>query len=520
MTDDHNPSHSGPDTAAFPHGIRGRLALYSVIIFLSSAALLVLEIVAGRLLAPYIGVSIYTWTSIIGVILAGLSLGNWIGGIRADHGAGETFAGWVLIAAGVYCVISLALLASLAGRVVEGGLDLLGTSFLLASILFFLPALLLGIVTPLLTTLALRLDPRTGHVVGRMHALAAVGSIVGTFAAGYWLIQQFGTYTVILGTAACLGLLALPLMGSRSPVGLGITGLLLVAALGAGNSLKAPCERESGYFCIRVADHSSDAPQGTARGLVLDHLLHSINHATDPALMIAPYVHAMDELIHHHFGPRYEQGLSYFFAGGGAYTQPRAVRALSPASSITVAELDPVVTETAADALYVDTSGMRVIHEDARRALAGLNERFDVVVGDVFHDVAIPFHLVTRDFFQLVKTRLTNGGMLAMNVVDAFPDPRLVKSVVNALEQEFAQVAVWVDRLPEAPTRVTYVITATNGESWPDAVQARRGIARTWYRIDEPMRNSGTSMDELPVLSDAYAPVERLIADLLIGENR
>lgn len=501
-----------------PTMARRRLFLYGATVFLSSAALLILEIVAGRLLAPYIGVSLYTWTSIIGVILAGLSLGNWLGGIWADRGGREVHAAWVLICAAAWCLASLALLGALSASIVAGGFSLLASSFALAATLFFVPAVLLGIVTPLLTTLALRLDSRTGHVVGRMHALAAVGSILGTFAAGYWLIQYFGTYGVVIGTAAGLFLLALPLLRRRGIIG--ATGAALAAVVAGSGTLRAPCDRESNYFCIRVTDHSGDAPYGIARGMVLDHLLHSINHADDPTLMIAPYVHAMDELAHTQFGERYEEGLRYFFAGGGAYTQPRAVLALSPGSDITVAELDPAVTGTARDALYVDTAGMTVFHEDARRVLQRSSGTFDVVVGDVFHDVAIPFHLVTREFFSLVAGKLAPDGMLAMNVVDAFPDPRLVKAVLKTLQQVLPHTAVWIDHLPEGETRATYVITARRTAPWPDAVTARRGLPRRWYRIDEPMLITGTPLAELPVLSDRYAPVERLIAGLLIGANR
>ena len=503
-------------------GSRGRLFLYGATIFLSSGALLVLEIVAGRLLAPYIGVSLYTWTSIIGVILAGLSVGNWLGGLWADSSGDERSAAWVLFGAGIYCITSLVALEYIAAGIVAGGAGLLTASFLLAAILFFLPALLLGIVTPLLTTLALHLDQRTGHIVGRMHALAAVGSIAGTFAAGYWLIQYFGTYAVVIGTAAGLFLLAIPLFGLRSRPGVTSAATAMMAILAqVSGLLAAPCDEESRYFCIRVADHSGDAPYGSARGLVLDHLLHSINHEQDPALLIAPYVHGMDELVHAHFGQEaYDAGLRYFFAGGGAYTQPRAVVTLSPASSVTVAELDPEVTGTAQTSLFVDTAGMDVIHEDARRALLLSANTFDVVVGDVFHDVAIPFHLLTREFFELVDARLAAGGMLAMNVVDAFPDPRLVKAVLNALRPVFEHTAVWVETLPDGPTRATYIITARRDRAWPAVVNARRGPERNWYRIDEPMHRAGTPFDELPALSDQYAPVERLIADLVTGVDR
>lgn len=122
--------------------------------------LLVLEIVAGRMLAPYIGVSLYTWTSIIGVILAGLSLGNWAGGSMADRGHGKFSAGLVLIAASAASLAILPLLVLVAEQIQQQAHSLLSASFLFVLILFFIPSVLLGVITPLLTTLCLKLDQR------------------------------------------------------------------------------------------------------------------------------------------------------------------------------------------------------------------------------------------------------------------------------------------------------------------------------------------------------------------------
>jgi len=163
---------------------RLRITWYGITIFLSSAILLVLEITAGRLIAPYVGVSIYSWTSIIGVILAGLSLGNWLGGRWADQGGNEKSTGITLGLAGVFSLFSLLALTMVAPVLQNSQLDLVSSSFLYVLSMFFIPSVLLGIPTPLLTTLALRMDNRAGHIVGRMHALAALGSIIGTFLRG------------------------------------------------------------------------------------------------------------------------------------------------------------------------------------------------------------------------------------------------------------------------------------------------------------------------------------------------
>ncbi|MCG8088430.1 MAG: fused MFS/spermidine synthase [Candidatus Thiodiazotropha endolucinida] len=509
------------DQSAATVSNRLRLLGFSLTVFLSSAALLVLEILAGRLLAPHIGVSLYTWTSIIGVILAGLSLGNWLGGVWADRGADGRVAGVAMALAGIYAMLALPLMDSLGGLLAAQQVGLLGSSFVFAFTLFAPPAVAIGIVTPLLTTRALDLDPRAGHVVGRMHALAAIGSIVGTFAAGYWLVQSFGSRAILFGTGVGLILLAAPfLMRMRLPVLVILVLATLFSALLSlsQQGLRGSCDRESQYFCIRVVDRSSDAPFGQARGMVLDHLLHGINHDTDPRIIIAPYVHAIDELVYAHFNQRYDAGLEWFFLGGGSYTHPRAVQALSPESSVTVAELDPMVTLTAVEKLYLEPEAMRILHEDGRRALTAESGKFDVIVGDVFHDVAIPEHMVTLEFAEIVRQRLRADGIYLMNIVDAFPDPRLVRAISKTLSEVFTHVDLWMEGVPGAE-RVTFVLSATNSERPAEIVQARFGFERTWFRVTEKLMALGKPLDELPILTDDYAPVERLIAGLLLGER-
>ena len=194
--------------------------LYGFTVFLSSAVTLVLEITAGRLIAPYVGVSIYSWTSIIGVVLAGLSLGNWLGGAWADGGGAnrdatsgaDRRAGLVLVAAALASLGVLLVLTFVAPVIMAAELSPMGGAFVLALSLFFVPAVLLGVITPLLTTLALRHGERPGRIVGSMHALAALGSIAGTFAAGFWLIQYLGTRNILILCAAVLVALAAPFL--------------------------------------------------------------------------------------------------------------------------------------------------------------------------------------------------------------------------------------------------------------------------------------------------------------------
>ncbi len=181
---------------------RRLIALYAAIVFFSSALLMVLEIVAARLIAPYVGVSLYTWSAVIGVVLAGLSVGNALGGAWADRRATADAAGGVLVAAGLSALVIPWLLLLTARELQQHELSILSTSLILVMALFLVPAILIGIVTPVLTTLALSHSHRTGHIVGMMHALGATGSIVGTFVAAWWLIPALGSRNLVLTSGA------------------------------------------------------------------------------------------------------------------------------------------------------------------------------------------------------------------------------------------------------------------------------------------------------------------------------
>ena len=500
--------------------VRKRQALYGVIVFLSSAIVMVLEIAAGRLIAPYVGVSLYSWTSVIGVVLAGLAIGNWIGGRWVDAGAGDRQAGIALGGAALATLGVLLALTVIAPLVQARPMGLMGASFALAAGLFFIPAACLGIVAPMLTTLALHLDKRAGHVVGRMHALAALGSIAGTFVTGFVLIQYLGTRTVIVGSGLALLALSVPLLrGAVTVASVLVAGAAIFGATAARQGLQDPCDAESQYYCIRVVDFSGGDLPGDTRTLVLDHLVHGISHGPDATLLFAPYAQLMDELARRHLGDA-AGSARYFFAGGGSYAQPRATAVSFPEAAVDVAELDPAVTRTARRDLFLATDGMTILHTDARVALGQAGPGgYDVVVGDVFHDVALPYHLTTSEYAGLVRSRLSNGGLYVMNVVDAFPDPLLVKSIVRTLGEHFAQVDIWLDRVPGGAGRATFIISAlTSPASWPSVLESRDGLARSWLRVTESIEETGTPMERLPVLSDDYVPVERLVSRLLLKE--
>ncbi len=504
-------------------------AYYALAVFVSSACGLILEIVAGRLIAPYVGMSLYTWTAIIAVVLAGLSAGHWIGGVlagpRVTAAAGETRVAWALALAAVSSLASLVLLRVVAAMLLGHGFGPIIVIVGLTGALFFLPSLFVGVVSPILTKLAVDADAHgAGRVIGRMFALGALGSIAGTLAAGYLFISWIGSTGTVITVAAVYAVLALA-FGLRVRARLAMVAVLVLSG-GAlyqwGERVRAfatPCLVESDYFCIRVDDFSAQSGRASTL-MALDHLVHSINDRDLPDLFYSPYVHLIDEIAAFRLGP--ERPLSAFFVGGGGYTLPRAWAARRPQSRITVAEIDPAVTATARDHMWLDTGmpGMRVVHQDGRMALQAepASAQFDVVFGDAFHDIAVPQHLVTREFHREIAARLKEDGFYVVNVVDLGRDPRFLFSMVRTLKLDFAAVEVWktVDEIDESG-RVTFIVLAAATPTPASVIDSVRGIARSWVRWPSADLGRRLAAAEVPVLSDDFAPVDRLMSTLLLA---
>jgi MFS family permease len=489
-------------------------------LLLSSAASMALEIIAGRALAPYVGMSLYTWTTIIAVVLTGLTLGHWVGGRAADRSAAPArLAGLILIAAAVLSAASLPLLR-LAAPMAEGA-DPLMRIGALAGAAFFLPSLAAGTLSPILTKMALDAAPmeRRGAALGTMFALGAGGAIVGTLAAGLVLIAWVGAAGSVLIVAGTYAVLAPPLLGARR--GGALLGLLGVVAAGAGlgglpAAFASPCATESAYYCIRVDDTVMYGRE--ARVMALDHLAHGINDRAEPRLLLSPYLALVDEAARARFpGP----GIDAFFIGGGAYTLPRAWAAQYPDARLTVAEIDPEVTRLAKERLwFAPDARTTIVHADGRRALETLpaDARFDVIFGDAFHDVAVPRHLVSDEFNAAVAARLRPGGFYAVNAVDRLREPRFALSLASTLRRRFAHVDLWLDaaELRAGEARATWIILASQDGMGREDWRSTRGVARSWLHV--PLAGMLAEMPEGAVvaLSDDYAPVDRLLAPMLL----
>lgn len=495
---------------------RETLRYGGAIVFLASFVLMTLELVAGRVMAPYLGVSIFTWTAIIGVILAGISIGNWLGGKVADTDPKRAHLAVIFFAAGIATILVLFIVPLLGNALLFAPLPLMFAALVFSAFTFLPTSILLGAVTPLVVKFELTDLNRTGRTVGRISALGTIGSILGTFATGFLLIDLIGTATIVRLAAAALLLLGMFVQGQgiRAKKTTAAAGMLFASSL----FLPAQCTAESQYYCIRVSEQEDFSV------LRLDHLVHSFVSKTDPSELGYEYEKVYAVLL----AAVGKQAPRALYIGGGGYTMPRYVAAQYPGSANTVLEIDPGVTEIVHErfGLPRDTTIVSV-NRDARIAMVRMpaDETYDFIFGDAFNDYSVPYHLTTREFQTLVKKHLAPDGWYAVNVIDDAKHGRFLASTVATLRAQFRTVAVlplgenWRDK-----GRNTFVVMASDADlpaTWRGS--APKGVridgeraAELWERIHYVV-----SVDELDrfvtekkglVLTDDYVPVDTMIA--------
>ncbi|TVP73266.1 MAG: spermidine synthase [Rhodobacteraceae bacterium] len=482
-----------------------------------AAASLVVEIVAGRMLAPYVGMSLYTWTSVIAVVLAGFSVGHWVGGRLAEWPADRALRanGWAMIAAAVTTAGAVFLLRGVAGPVITVLEDPVAAIVALTMLVFFLPSFFAGIPAPILSQIAVQRNPaQSGRALGAMFAAGAWGAIIGTLAAGFVFISWLGSVgtltfvTVVYVAVAVYSFLAAN--GARGWLMQGAVAALVPLALaGAALWRPDPCTRESDYFCIRVVDISPSEAE-PVRLMVLDHLVHGISDGLDASAMLTPHGMMQDGLSRMRMAGR--DSWDGFIIGGGTYTVPRAWVEMGEPVRVTVAEVDPMVTEVAAESFWFDPDSVRVVHADARIVLTREDTTYDVILGDAFTDIAAPPHLITREFFELAASRLNPDGAFLMTIIDHLDRLDVLASLTVTARKVFPEVEIWADPSHDV-TQARRVFLMVAGETRSPVSEIRHDgpEPRRAVRVAEASLQQIVETRRAIVLTDDFAPIDRLL---------
>ncbi|MGZ5399151.1 MAG: fused MFS/spermidine synthase [Nocardioides sp.] len=495
--DDRGTEQTGTDARA---ELGPRVA--AALVFGSSAAVLVVELVALRLLAPHYGLTMETSTLVIGIALTAIALGSWAGGRAADLVPPRRLLGPLLAISGI-AVAATPFLVRGAAATGDAGLLLLA-----ATLTILVPGALLSAVTPVTIKLRLTSLHETGTVVGRLSGIGTVGAIAGTVITGFVLISRVSVSGILVGLGIAL-VIASVLVQMPSRRGRGAVMAAGVIGLAGTGAVLVPggCDVETTYHCLSV---QTDPARDTGRILVLDGVRHSYVDLEDPTYLDFEYVQAMASVIDSAF-PTGEPVTAYHLGGGGL-TLPRYLDEVRPGTRSLVSEIDAGVVQVDTESLGLElTDGVDVRVEDGRLALDALDAaRFDLVVGDAFGGVSMPWHLTTTEAVGDVRRVLDDDGIYVANLIDHGP-LAFARAAVATIAEHFDHVVLLSD--PEVLA----------GEDGGNLVLVASASPVDLTALTARMADRGTGWDHLSgaelhawvgnatVFTDNYAPVDQLL---------
>jgi spermidine synthase len=417
-----------------------------IVIFICGAVVMAFEIVGSRVLGPYLGTSIFIWTSLIGIVLASLSLGYWLGGRLADRSPSYSGLAWIILASGAFIFLSNLfkdLLLSHLPSLLPG----LRWQSIISSILLFAPAsVCLGMVSPYAVKLKLENLQTSGRTVGNLYAISTIGSIAGTFLAGFFLLPLTGTTNLVFGMAIVQALLAvLLLLAGHSLKKTFLPGILLFFS---AYSLVASNTRAASYIDIdthynRVWIYDAIEPV-SGREVKYMRINNESSSAMFPGSDSLVFPYARYYRLAEQISPGFQSAL---MLGGAAYSFPKFFLLQYPGARMDVVEIDPELTRLAREYFRLrDDPRLSIYHEDARTYINRCEENYDVIYGDLFRSqYTLPWHLTTMEAVQAYYRMLNNGGCMLVNIISSVQGPgsQFLSAELATFRQVFPQVKVF-----------------------------------------------------------------------------
>jgi len=474
-----------------------------------------LEISASRILTPVFGSTIYTWGSLIGVILSGLSLGYFLGGKIADsHPRFDKICG-IVFSVGLF-IIGIPFFAS---SVVDFSLDILPisqyTPLLATFLLLMLPSVLLGFVSPYAIKLGTNTLQKVGNISGNLYAIATIGSIFGTFATVFILIPNLTVNQIIFGLG--ITLIASSLVGLKTSPKILIVVIIIILIV-PWSSLSVNTISHNGTLIFEketMFSHLDVVEYGDNRSLYLDGMRHSSMDINDPLDLVIDYTEFF------HLGMLFNpKATDVLFVGGGGFTGPKNFLQLYPHTKIDVIEIDADVIDVAKTYFNLETTPrLQVFNDDARKHLFTFDKKYDLIVLDAYATNYVPYHLMTHEFFQILEKRLETNGVVVSNFVGSIEgnNSQLVRSVYKTMKETFP--VAYVFPTEERPTNVQNIMIVSSNQPYEFDRELLLEMAKDSpadYLVDELSKQEhfydkvvGTS--DVPFLTDQFNPSEVLI---------
>ena len=486
-----------------------RRYILEVVVFISGATVMMLEIVASRILAPHIGTSIIVWTSLIGVILASLSLGYFWGGRVADRIPKYFLLRNLLFAAAVYIFFIGLKNSEILDSISRNIEDIRIASVVSALALFSLPTVFLGMVSPFTVHLKLKNLAKSGRVAGTLYAISTIGSIFGTFWCGFYLLAQIGSRNILILISLLLIVCAL-FTNILAEKGRSLWLLILVLALAGvllfpkysqeDPAVLADLDTSYSRAVIRAWTDEKDGREMIA--LSKGRFTESVGYKDGVGM--PGYYNYYD--LAFHFNPGINKVL---MIGGGGYIYPKYFLDKYPDKRMDVVEIDPAMTTLAEKYFGLKpVPQLRIYHQDARNYIGRTPEKYGAVLIDAFDsDLTIPFQLTSLEAIERYYGITGAEGMVIINIIGQIQgEPgRFLRAEYETFKSVFPYVQLYPNRRDEL-SRLQNVILVASKKELPDTSSPEA-------RVQELISHLYTGYIEKGeiLLTDDFAPVEQML---------
>jgi len=490
--------------------------LLEITVFISGAVVMIFELVGSRLVAPYLGTSIYVWTALIGVILASLSLGYFIGGKLADKSATYANLGWIIFLAGIGVVIPAFIKTTVLQSFLSLGNHLAWAALFSALILFSIPSFLLGIVSPYAVRLKIKNVDNSGRTVGNLYALSTAGSIAGTFLAGFLIIPLLGVTKIIFLLSAVLVLLSLFLLKDKFFYRLFIL-LFLVSAILAVAWSEQKQYAQTGKISFSTPYNEVEIYKWIDSQTSLPTLNLSTDRFGRQSTMFLDGNDLASEYgrfyrLAEHFKPQFKKTL---MIGGAAYIYPQYYLRKYPTATIDVVEIDPKLTALAREYFSLkDDPRLQIIHADGRVFLNQNEKKYDVVLMDAFNSISIPPQLASKEAVEKIYNSLDDDGVVLVNIISAASGKRslFLQAEYMAYQAVFPQVMVFVVNSPDEPEIAqNLMLVALKSTKVPELFSSDVKLNSLLSRLYTKTITPNSQM-----ITDDYAPVDHYMSQVLL----
>jgi spermidine synthase len=471
-------------------------------VFLSGAVVMMLELTGSRIMAPYVGTSTFIWTSLIGVILASLSLGYYFGGIKADRDPSQKRLATILFYAGLSIGVVAVINTYIMGYVTYHLVSVKWSAAVSACILFGVPAYLLGMVSPQAVRIRMKNVDHAGATIGRLYALSSLGSIVGTFLVGFYLMAWIGSRNILYILSGLTLLLSL-MNRKNNDVLMALIVFMAAPFLSSfGKSDKGKI-MDTEYCSVQVVEYPD--PEGRRLKIMKVGNEFSSGMYEDSDSLAFVYSRFYKLMFHFHPGPE-----NTLLIGGGAYSVPKYFQKAYPRLNMDVVEIDPALTRMAeTDFRFKPDARTVPIHADGRIYLNQTTKKYDVIMGDAYRSLfSIPFHLVSVEAVQKMFDALNEDGILIINILSPVEGPHrdLLQSMVKTCGFVFPRIRVFKPNR-EMPDRQVQnlMLVCQKTERGYEAAYTSPEIRKM---LSQEVPVSKIEAWQGMVLTDDFAPVE------------